>query len=165
MHSTLPFEDSALDTSKTKRKVPIKDQLAHILSCWASLDLQPTEDFEFTDPLPDRSSGFDRNGDLQMTCIDRCTSAPAPASVILRGAFSRAKSSPIILMCGAPTENEIIPQQKMTSRTQNLHCIRSSYNRSIGYSVLSSSLESGGMQGMHAMRARVQEFEDLLEGL
>ena len=165
MHATFPFSNSAQDAtaSKASHAVPFKDQFAHIISCWASLDLQPTDDFELADLFPDRSSGLDRNGNLQL-CIDRCTSAPAPASRLIRGAFSMAETSPITHMCGGQ-ETEIIAEKKTTRTTQKLHSCRSRYNRSIGYSMLSSASECGGMQGMHAMRARVQEFEDLLEGL
>ncbi len=53
----------------------------------------------------------------------------------------------------------------MAMSMPNLHSSRSTHNRGIGYSVLSSVAESGGKQGKRDLRARIEDFESLLEDL
>jgi hypothetical protein len=53
----------------------------------------------------------------------------------------------------------------MTKSMPDLHSSRSTHNRSIGHSVLSSVAECGCRLGTHALRSRNEEFETLLDGL
>ncbi len=170
MNATTSME-KVQDTSKiTRRAVLIDDQLADMISRWASLDLQPTEEFEFEDPCSDRSSdGCDRNEESKLPpprpYFERHMRAPASTPMPMQGVFLRVKSDPITQMCGAPTSSMLMQSRGMTQSMPNLHSSRSLYNRGIGYSVLSSATERGGQPEKHALRARVEEFDALLEAL
>ena len=149
--------------------VSIDDQLADMVSCLASLDLQPTE-LVFEDPCSESSIGGCQNEESKLPpprpYFDRHARTPPPAPKLMQDIFSRVKSdvTPITHRCGASTEF-VLQHKGMTQSMPNLHSSRSMYNRGLGYSVLSSATECGGKPGKHAMRARVEEFEALLEDL
>ncbi len=162
MTAIATYEEVFHYASKTPRlAVHHEDQLAYMMSRWTSLDLQLTEEFNFKDPCYDQDCNRNEESKLPppMPYFDRQTHAPAPAPLLARGIFSRVKSD----SGGAPNGNELL--QGMAQSMQNLYTSRSIYNRSIGQSELSSDTECGGQQGTHAMRARVREFDTLLEGL
>jgi hypothetical protein len=151
--------------------VPVDDQLSEMLSCWALLDLEPTDEFQFEDPCAESSPAdeCERNEESSLPpplpYFDRRERAPHPAPMIMQGVFSRIKSSPISQLCGPTTSNKLMQRKGMTQSMPNLYSSRSMYNRGIGYSVLSSFTECEGQPGKHAVRARLTEFEALLEGL
>ncbi len=102
----------------------------------------------------------------QMPCFDRRVHAAAFAPSLIKGKLSRARSSsPSGRASEVPREQELRHARAMAQSMPNLHTNRSVYNRGIGFSVLSTASECGDKQGYQTSRARVQEFEALLEGL
>ncbi len=165
-----PWTNEIQDATKSTRlEASIHNQLADVISCWASLDLEVTEEFEFEDPCSDSSSDdCGRNVESRlpppMPYFDRHARTPAPPLLLNQGVFSRVNSSPTTMFV-AVAGNDLLQKKGMTQSMPNLHSSRSLYNRGIGYTVLSSATECGHEQGKHAMHARVREFEALLEDL
>jgi hypothetical protein len=169
MDATSTSENIAQDATKFNRAVPVKEQFANFISCWVSLDLQQTEEIGIEDPFPDSSSAAECNQNEEskmpppVPCFDRHARAQRPAPMLMQGNLSRVKSASHL--CGAPASITLLQRKGMTQSMPNLHSSRSMYNRGIGYSMLSSATECGGQSGKHAMRARVEEFDALLEDL
>ena len=88
--------------------------------------------------------------------------------------FLRRPSAPSRLMKDVPMllncqDDRFKPESAMKSAVMtkslpNLSDVRSKYNRGIGFSVLSSTNESG-MSGCRESSLRIAEFDKLLEGL
>jgi hypothetical protein len=175
--TTAGWKNMIQDNSKSiPPAAPIQDQLANVISCWDSLDLEVTEEFMFEDLCSHNSSDIcGRNVESKlpppMPFFDRRAHTPAHAytpahaPLLMQSVFSRVSSSPTMHVCGSPTGNELLQTKGMSQSMSNLHSSRSLYNRGIGYSVLSCATECGDKQGRNSMHARVQEFEALLENL
>ena len=101
-----------------------------------------------------------------MPYFDRRIYAASPAPSLIHGVLSRARSSsPCRRSPHEPRGRVLCHGGAMAQSMPNLHSSRSMYNRCIGYSMLSSASELGDKQGEQANRARVAEFDALLEGL
>ena len=152
--------------------VPFEHQLVGML---AQLDVKPVDELELELEGPcdstttvDYDSGDNCESDLPppMPYFDRRTNATASAPVLLQGVLSRARSSsPNKSTCGVSRRRDVMQTRAMTMSMPNLHSSRSTYNRGIGYSVLSNNTECGGNAGKNVMRSRIEEFESLLEDL
>ncbi len=117
----------------------------------ASVSSDSAEELRLPPPLP---------------CFDRRIHASASAPSLMQGVLSRARSSsPSRHDPKEPRGRELCQARAMAQSMPNLFASRSRHNRGIGYSVLSNSSESGDKRGAQASRARVQDFEALLEGL
>jgi hypothetical protein len=66
---------------------------------------------------------------------------------------------------GFPRGREMSQARSMAQSMPNLHTNRSMHNRSVGYSLLSHASECGDRREAKGSRARVQDFDALLEGL
>ena len=89
-----------------------------------------------------------------------CRSKALPAPYIMQEVLTRARSnSPNRCASGRHFLLNV------TKSMPNLHSNRSMHNRGIGLSVLTDSSECGCEQGKRILSSRVQEFDELLEGI
>ena len=164
--------DAYLQASKPSAVLlPLENNLFGML---ALLDVNATNELELEDPCSDSFTEVFDSGDTSeesdlpppMPFFDRQTNATASAPMLLQGVLSRARSSsPSRGACGAPRGRDVLQKRAMAVSMPNLHSSRSTYNRGIGYSVLTNVTECGGKQGKQALRSRIEEFESLLEDL
>ena len=160
-----------VEAGTRKETMPFEDQLVGMLT---QLHV-PTDELEWEGPCSDITTEDDKceineESDLPppIPFFDRRTNATASAPVLLQGLLSRARSSsPNRGACGAPTRRgrDVFQTKAMTMSMPNLHNSRSTYNRGIGYSVLSNLAECGGNAGKQVLRSRIEEFDTLLEDL
>ena len=147
--------------------MPLEDQLVDLL---AQLDVNPTYEVELEEPSCDGHDSDDNGEESHlpppMSFFDRRTNATASAPVLMQGVLSRVRSSsPNRGASGAPRGRDVFQARAMAMSMPSLHSSRSTYNRGIGYSVLSKAGECGGNQGKQSLRSRIEEFETLLEDL
>ncbi len=133
----------------------------------AQLDQKPMEEMEMEDPSCDGTTeaydiGEESNLPPPLPYFDRRTHATSSAPMIMQTAISRVSSSP---SNEGKRGRDILQSRAMAMSMPNLHSRRSTYNRGIGYSVLSNAAECGDKQGKRDLRARIEEFESLLEDL
>jgi hypothetical protein len=161
-------------TKATDMHTPYEDQLAGML---AQFDINPTDQLEWEGPFCDGTTKADDRSEKidgsvpppPMPYLDRRTNATASAPILLQGILSRARSSsPNRDICGAPRavgRRDVLQSRVMTQSMPNLHNSRSTHNRGIGCTLLSNTAECGGGRAKEVLRARIDEFDSLLEDL
>ncbi len=109
---------------------------------------QPMDDLEIEDPSCDSTEYHDSEDESNLPpplpFFDRRVRATASAPKIMQKMLSRAiLSSPTR---GGTKGRDILQARPMATSMLNLYSSRSTHNRGIGYSVLTSVMECGGKQ-------------------
>jgi hypothetical protein len=167
--------DSALGKGKaTKIQVQYEDRLAGM---HAQLDVKSTHQLEWEEPSCDgtteaddpNENGYESILPPPMPYFDRRTNATASAPMLMQSILSLARSvSPDKGAGVAPRAiggRDIFHARAMTKSMPNLHNSRSTHNRGIGCTVLSNTAECGGTRAKQVLRARIDEFDALLDDL
>jgi hypothetical protein len=166
---------TALHTSNTtKIQLSYEDQLAGML---AQLDVKSTQELAWEGQLCDGTTEvYDQNENGYESILpppipyfDRRNNATASAPMLMQGILSRARSASPDKGAGvAPRAvggRDVFHARAMTKSMPNLHNSRSTHNRRIGSTVLSNTAECGGTRAKQVLRARIDEFDALLEDL
>jgi hypothetical protein len=140
----------------------------HLIGVFAQLNIKkPNGELEIDEPSCDSTTetheSEESNLPPPLPYFDRRTHAAASAPMIMQGALSRASSSSPTR--GASRRRDVFQAKAMAMSMPNLHSSRSTHNRGIGYSVLSSVAECGRKPGTRDLCARIEEFESLLQDL
>jgi hypothetical protein len=123
MNATANWEDVQNTSKATRVAVPIEEQLTDMVSRWASLDLQPTEEFQFEDPCSESSSeGCDRNEESKLPppipYYDRKSHTLAPVPMLTQA--SCHGSSPSRICAKSDRKKTPAPERNDTEHAESL---------------------------------------------
>ena len=151
--------------------VPTNAHITGLVSQLSKLDPQLTDKLEIIESCPEICDQKEESElSPPMLYFDRKTRTSVSASDSKRNLFThnilpKIKSSPNICEDQKRNEIRVLQRNPMTQSMPNLQSNRSLHNRSIGYSVLSSTTECSVQQGKNSACAQVQSFEFLLSQL